>query len=108
MKKFQNILTLSPNHCGPLHDSKTSNFFSYSFSRCNFEKLIRTLIEHLKLKEHLRVTLSGKKINLKHQIFQEKSPPPPYNSTIPIFLWENKLLFDFPMFLCDTFLYFNI
>ena len=43
MQKFQNILSLSPNHCDPLHDTKTSTFFSQSFSRCNSEKLIWTL-----------------------------------------------------------------
>ena len=43
MQKFQNILSLSPNHCGPLRDTKTSKFFSHSFSRCNSEKLIRAL-----------------------------------------------------------------
>ena len=36
--------SLCPNHCGPLHDAKTSKFFSHSFSRCNSKKLIRTLI----------------------------------------------------------------
>ena len=43
MQKFQNILSLSPSHSGPLHDTKTSTFFLQSFSRCNSEKLIRTL-----------------------------------------------------------------
>ena len=43
MQKFQNNLSHSPNHCGPLRDAKTSNFFSQSFSRCNSENLIRTL-----------------------------------------------------------------
>ena len=27
MQKFQNILSLSPNHCSPLRDTKTSEFF---------------------------------------------------------------------------------
>ena len=31
MQKFQNILPLSPNHCGPLCDTKTSNFFHIDF-----------------------------------------------------------------------------
>ena len=35
MKKFQNILSLSPNYCGPSRDTKTSIFFPHSFSRCN-------------------------------------------------------------------------
>ena len=26
MQKFQNSLILSPNHCGPLRDTKTSNY----------------------------------------------------------------------------------
>ena len=29
---------------GPLRDTKTSKFFSHSFSQCNLEKLIRSLI----------------------------------------------------------------
>ena len=37
MRKFQDILFLSPGHSGP----KTSNFF-FSFSQCNSEMLIRT------------------------------------------------------------------
>ena len=40
MRKFQDILFLSPGHSGP----KTSNFF-FSFSQCNSEMLIRTLFE---------------------------------------------------------------
>ena len=32
MQKFQNILSLSPNHCGPLRDTKTSNFFHRVFT----------------------------------------------------------------------------
>ena len=43
MQKFQNILSFSPNHGGPLRDTKTSKFFSPSLSQCNSEKLIRTL-----------------------------------------------------------------
>ena len=33
----------SSNHCGPLHDTKTSKFFSHNFSQCKSEKLIQTL-----------------------------------------------------------------
>ena len=43
MQKFQNILSLSPNQCGPLRDTKTSKYFSQSCSWYNSEKLIRTL-----------------------------------------------------------------
>ena len=42
MRKFQNILSLSPNQCGPLGDTKTT-FFT-EFSRSNSEKLIQNLI----------------------------------------------------------------
>ena len=38
---------LSPDHCGSLCDIKTSKFFSQSFSRSNFEKLIRTLFLYI-------------------------------------------------------------
>ena len=31
MQKFQNILSLSPNNCGPLRDTKISNFFHTVF-----------------------------------------------------------------------------
>ena len=31
MKKFQNILSLSPNYCGPSRDTKTSIFFHTVF-----------------------------------------------------------------------------
>ena len=43
MQKYQNILSVIPNHCGPLRNTKTSKFFSHNFSQCNSEKLIRTL-----------------------------------------------------------------
>ena len=41
--KFKSILSLRPNHCGPSGDTKTSKFFSHSFSWYNSEELIRTL-----------------------------------------------------------------
>ena len=41
--KFKHILSLRPNHCCPSRDTKTSKFFSHSFSRYNYEKLIQTL-----------------------------------------------------------------
>ena len=53
MQKFQNSLYPSHNHCGPLRDTKTSNFFSQSFSRCNSEKLIRTLTSVTKILDAL-------------------------------------------------------
>ena len=31
MQKFRNILSLSPNNCGPLRDTKISNFFHTVF-----------------------------------------------------------------------------
>ena len=42
MRKFQNILSLSPNQCGPLGDTETT-FFT-EFSQSNSEKLIQNLI----------------------------------------------------------------
>ena len=48
MQKSQNIQSLSPSHCGPLRDTKTNKFLSHSFSRCNYEKLIRTLQNYTK------------------------------------------------------------
>ena len=41
--KFKNILSLRHNHCGLWRATKTSKFFSHSFSQYNSEKLIRTL-----------------------------------------------------------------
>ena len=43
MRKFQNFLSLIPNHCGPSLDTKTSKFFSHNFSRCKSEKSILAL-----------------------------------------------------------------
>ena len=48
MQKSQNIQSLSPSHCGPLRDTKTNKFLSHSFSRFNYEKLIRTLQNYTK------------------------------------------------------------
>ena len=41
IQKFQNILSPSPNHCGPLRDTKTSNFFYRVFNNATLKSYFR-------------------------------------------------------------------
>ena len=95
MQKSQNIQSLSPSHCGPLRDTKTSKFLSHSFSRCNYEKLIRTLQNYTKQLQNSKIydqDCRSLKQKLKHPnltIFTVN-----YKTQVRFFFWGLRKLID--------------
>ena len=51
MQKFQNSLSHSPNHCGPLRDTKISNFFHRLFH----DATLKSSFEHWQVKTGTKI-----------------------------------------------------